>query len=74
MSATLWPFGGYRPDCDRLAVTELDADRARLSGEYRVVLPGEPPAPGTQVIGRRSRLHFLTGSDWYQLDAGEIPQ
>src|SRR5690242_15743939 len=50
-----------------------DAGRARLSGEYRVVLPGgEPLAPGTQVIGRGSRLRFLTGSDWYRLDVGDI--
>ena len=68
-------FGGYGPNHDRLAVTELDAGRARLSGEYRVVLPdGEPLASCTQVIGRGSRLHFLAGSDWYQLDVGDIPQ
>jgi hypothetical protein len=68
-------FGGYGPDHDRLAVTELDAEHARLSGEYRVVLPGgEPLVPGTQVIGRGSRLHFLTGSNWYQLDVGDIPR
>ena len=55
--------GGYGPDHDRLAVMELDDERARLAGEYRVVFPdGEPLAPGTQVIGRGSRLHFLTGS------------
>jgi hypothetical protein len=68
-------FGGYGPDHDRLAVTELDAGRARLSGEYRIVLPdGKPLAPGTQVIGRGSHLHFLTGSEWYQLDVGDIPR
>ena len=68
-------FGGYGPDHDRLAVTELDAGRARPGGEYRIVLPdGRPLAPGTQVIGRGSRLHFLTGSDWYQLDVGDIPR
>jgi hypothetical protein len=67
--------GGYGPDHDRLAVTELDAERAHLVSEYRVVLPdGKPLAPGTQVISRGSRLHFLTGSDWYQLDVGDIPQ
>jgi hypothetical protein len=68
-------FGGYGPDHDRLAVTALDAGRARPDGEYRIVLPdGKPLAPGTQVIGRGSRLHFLTGSDWYQLDVGDIPR
>ena len=68
-------FGGYGPDHDRLAVTELDAGHARPGGEYRIVLPdGTPLAPGTQVIGRGPRLHFLTGSDWYQLDIGDIPR
>jgi hypothetical protein len=68
-------FGGYGPDHDRLAVTELDDERARLGGQYRIVLPDrEPLAPGTQVIGRGSRLHFLTGGGWYQLDVGDIPQ
>jgi len=68
-------FGGYGPNHDRLAVTELDDERARLSGQYRIVLPDrEPFPPGTQVTGRGSRLHFLTGSNWYQLDVGDIPQ
>jgi hypothetical protein len=67
--------GGYGSDHDRLAVTELDVGRARLSGEYRVVLPdGEPVVPGTQVVGRGSRLHFLAGGGWYELDVGVIPQ
>ena len=52
-------FGGYGPDHDRLAVTKLDPVPARLGGEYRIVLPDRTPlAPGTQVIGRGSRLHF----------------
>ena len=68
-------FGGYGPDHDRLAVTTLDADRARLGCEYRIVLPdGEPLVPGSRVIGRGSRLHFLTSSDWYQFDVGDIPR
>ena len=68
-------FGGYGPGHDRLAITTLDADHARLDGEYRVVLPdGKPLGPGTQVIGRGSRLHILTGSDWYQLDVGDTPR
>jgi len=67
-------FGGYGPDYDRLALTKLGADRAGPAGEYRVVLPdGEPLPAGTQVIGRGSRLHFLTGTSWYQLDMDEIP-
>ena len=51
-------FGGYGPDYDRLALTELGADRAQPAGEYRIVLsdgaaaparhsghrPGKPPA------------------------------
>jgi hypothetical protein len=68
-------FGGYGPDYDRLAVTTLDAEHARADGEYRIVLPdGEPLAPGTQVIGRDRACTFLTGSNRYQLDAGDIPQ
>ena len=67
-------FGGYGPDHDRLALAELDADRAQPAGEYRVVLPGGEPLPaGIQVIGRGSRLHFLTGTSWYQLDMDDIP-
>jgi hypothetical protein len=67
-------FGGYGPDRDRLALAELSADRAELGGEYRVVLPdGEPFPPGTRIIGRGSRLHFLTGTSWYQLDVDDIP-
>jgi hypothetical protein len=68
-------FGVYGPDHDRLAVTELDAECARPDGEYRIVLPdGEPHVPGSRVIGRGSRLHFLTSSDWYQFDVGDIPR
>jgi hypothetical protein len=67
-------FGGYGPDHDRLALTELGADRAQPAGQYRVVLPGGEPLPaGTQVLGRGSRLHFLTGTSWYQLDMDDIP-
>ena len=63
-----------RPDHDRLALTELSADRAQTAGQYRVVLPGGEPLPaGTQVTGRGSRLHFLTGTSWYQLDMDDIP-
>ena len=67
-------FGGYGPDHDRLAVAELGADCAQPAGQYRVVLPGgEPLSAGIQVIGRGSRLHFLTGACWYQLDMDDIP-
>jgi hypothetical protein len=67
-------FGGNGPDHDRLALTELGADRAQLAGEYRLVLPGGEPLPaGTQVVGRGSRLHFLTETSWYQLDLDDIP-
>jgi len=67
-------FGGYGPDCDRLALTELGVDRAQPAGEYRVVFPGGKPLPaGTQVTGRGSRLHFLTDTSWYQLDVDDIP-
>jgi hypothetical protein len=66
--------GGYGPDHDRLAVTDLTGDCACPAGEYRIVLPGgQPLPPGTQVIGRGPRLHFLADSDWYQLDASDIP-
>ena len=67
-------FGGYGPDYDRLALTELGAGRAEPAGQYRIVLSDrEPLPPGTQIIGRGSRLHFLTGTNWYQLEVGEIP-
>ncbi|MGH3409305.1 MAG: hypothetical protein ACRDRJ_43455 [Streptosporangiaceae bacterium] len=67
-------FGGYGPDHDRLAVTELDAGHARPCGEYRIVLPdGQPLPSGIQVIGRGARLHFLTDTHWYQLDVGDLP-
>ena len=33
---------------------------------------GEPVMPGTQVVGRGSRLHFLAGGGWYQLDVGDM--
>jgi hypothetical protein len=62
-------YGGHGPDRDRLAITELVDRQARLVGEYRVVLPdGQPIPPQTGAIGRGSRLHFLTGDRWYQLD------
>ncbi len=67
-------FGGYGPDHDRLALARLGADSAEPAGQYRVVLPGGEPLPaGTQVIGRGSRLHFLTGTSWYQLGMNDIP-
>ena len=67
-------FGGYGADLDRLAVAGLGVERAAPAGEYRVVLPGGEPLPaGTQVIGRGSRLHFLTGTSWYQLGVDDIP-
>jgi hypothetical protein len=54
-------FGGYGADRDRLAIAELGDGRAEPAGEYRVVLPDGHPVPaGTQIIGRGSRLHFLT--------------
>jgi len=59
---------------DRLALTELDADRAQPAGQHWMVLPGGEPLPAsTQVIGRAGRLHFLTGTSWYQLDMDDIP-
>ena len=67
-------FGGYGPDHDRLVLTERGADRAQPVGEYRVVLPGGETLPaGTQVTSRGSRLHFLSGTSWYQLDMDDIP-
>lgn len=67
-------FGGYGPDHDRLAVTELNAGRARPGGQYRIVLPGGQPLPSrTQVTGRGPRLHFLSDTDWYQLNVADIP-
>ncbi len=67
-------LGGYGPDHDRLALARLGESRAELVAEYRVVLPGgQPLPPETGVIGRRACLHVLTGTDWYQLDLGQIP-
>jgi hypothetical protein len=66
-------YGGYRPDCDRLAIGELRDSAFRPSGEYRVVLPGGIHVPvGTQVTGRGSCLHFLTDGDRYQLDLAKL--
>jgi hypothetical protein len=67
-------FGGGRANHDRLAVTDLGADRAELAGEYRLVLPGGEPIPQeTDIIGRGSRLHFLADDRWYQLGMDDIP-
>lgn len=67
-------FAGHSPGLNRLAVTELTGGHARTAAEYRVVLPdGQPLPPGTEVTGRGSRLHILTSTDWYQLDAADIP-
>jgi hypothetical protein len=67
-------FGGYGPDYDRLALAELGEGRAQRAGEYRIVLSnGQTLPPTTQVIGRGSRLHFLTDTSWYQLDMDDIP-
>lgn len=68
-------FGGYGPDHDRLALTDLRDGQAYLTGEYRVVLPGgHPLPPGTQVTGRGPRLHLLTDNSWYQLDLADTPR
>jgi hypothetical protein len=67
-------YGGYGPDHDRLALTELGSDRAEPASQYRVVLPGEEPLPAdTRVIGRGSCLHFLSGTSWYQLHVEDMP-
>ncbi len=67
-------FGGYGPDHDRLALARLDDTRTQLVAEFRIVLPGgQPLPPGTRVTGRGPRLHFLTSTDWYQLDIDQIP-
>jgi hypothetical protein len=67
-------FGGYGPGHDRLVLTELCAGRAQPAGQDRVVLPGGEHHPaGTPVTGRGSRLHFLSGTSWHQLDTDDIP-
>ena len=44
-------FGGYGPDYDRLALTELGAGRAEPAGQYRIVLSdGEPPHSASQIF------------------------
>jgi hypothetical protein len=63
-----------------------EADSEKPAGAYGIVRfsPGLEPAwhyprytevgPWeAQVIGRGSRLHFLTGTTWYQLDVDDIP-
>ena len=45
-----------------------------VSVNTRIVLPdGQPLPTATQVIGRGSRLHFLTDTSWYQLGTADIP-
>jgi hypothetical protein len=67
-------YGGYGADHNRLVVGDLGDERLHVTAEYRIVLPdGQPPPPGTQVIGRGPDLHFLTGNDWYRLDLDDIP-
>jgi hypothetical protein len=67
-------YGGYAPDRDRLVAGELSPGGLQVTGEYRVVLPDGAPIPArTQVIGRGTCLHFLTGTSWYQLTVPDVP-
>ena len=51
-----------------VVLIELGADHAQPASQYRVVLPyGQLPSD-TLVTDRGSRLHFLTGTSWHQLD------
>lgn len=66
-------FGGYDAR-DRLAVGVIDGDLVRITGRYRVALPGGSPLPaGAQTIGRGHELHVITAGDWYCLDLTEAP-
>jgi hypothetical protein len=56
-----------------VVLIELGADHAQPASQYRVVLPyGQLPSD-TLVTDRGSRLHFLTGTSWHQLDMYDIP-
>jgi hypothetical protein len=64
----------YYPDRSRLAVGLLQDGHFQVTGEYRLVLPGQADLPEhTQVIGRGPCLHFLTDNDWYQLIISDLP-
>ncbi|WP_410658860.1 hypothetical protein [Amycolatopsis sp. lyj-112] len=61
--------GGYSPHYDRLVLARLGDDRTRITGEYRLTLPGGEPIPaGSALIGRGSALHVVTEDTWYRLD------
>jgi hypothetical protein len=63
-----------RYDHNRLAVGLLQDGHFQVTGDYRLVLPGQAALPEhTQVIGRGPCLHFLTGNDWYQLTMSDLP-
>jgi hypothetical protein len=47
--------------------------QCRLEGARVALSGGERDPAGTEVIGRGSRLHFLTGISWYELDMDDIP-
>ena len=53
---------------------DIKGARALAVAGSRVALPGGEPLPaGTGVFGRGGRLHFLTGTSWYQLGMDHIP-
>lgn len=67
-------YGGYGPNCDRLAAGVLDDDRFRVTGEYRLVLPDGQELPHqTRVFGRGADLHIVAGDDWFRLSVEGLP-
>jgi hypothetical protein len=65
----------YNPhNYNRLTVGVLQDGHFQVTGNYRIVLPGQADLPKhTQVIGRGPCLHFFTGNDWYQLTMSDLP-
>jgi hypothetical protein len=65
----------YNPhNYNRLTVGVLHDGHFQVTGNYRIILPGQADLPKhTQVIGRGPCLHFFTGNDWYQLTMSDLP-
>ncbi|TCP48570.1 hypothetical protein EV191_110130 [Tamaricihabitans halophyticus] len=68
-------YGGGKAAHDRLATGVLETEGLRVTGEYRLVLPGGEPMPfRAQVIGRGADLHVvLNTGEWLRLGLDEVP-
>ncbi len=61
--------GGYGPESDRVALARLEGDRVRITGQYRLILPGGEPLPqSARMIGRGRVLNVVTEDVWYRWD------